>query len=187
MAQKITFSLSPEIVADATEGLLLGDFNNWLEEAGVKLKKQKDGSLKATLDLEPGIYQYRYFLNDGRWVNDANAVGYNFVGEFGVDNCVISVNAEEVKETLAKKEIAAVASPKKAAVKKEVAPKVAAPKTEKVAAPKAAAKTATPKAAAPKVATPKAAAPKVAVKAAAPKAAAKKAVAPAKKATKKGK
>ena len=192
MAQKITFSLSPEIVADATEGLLLGDFNNWLEEAGVKLKKQKDGSLKATLDLEPGIYQYRYFLNDGRWVNDANAVGYNFVGEFGVDNCVISVSAEEVKETIAKSEIAAAVAPKKVAAKKEVAPKAAAPKTEKVAAPKPAAKTATPKAAAPKaaapkVATPKAAAPKVAAKSAAPKAAAKKAVAPAKKAAKKGK
>lgn len=186
MAQKITFSLSPEIVADATDGLLLGDFNNWLEEAGVKLKKQKDGSLKATLDLEPGIYQYRYFLNDGRWVNDANAVGYNFVGEFGVDNCVISVGAPEVKETVAKTEITATVAPKKAAAKKEVATKTAAPKTEKATAPKAAVKAATPKVA-PKTATPKAAAPKVAAKAAAPKAAVKKAAAPAKKTTKKGK
>ena len=32
MAKKITFSLAPEIVADATEGILLGDFNNWLQQ-----------------------------------------------------------------------------------------------------------------------------------------------------------
>jgi 1,4-alpha-glucan branching enzyme len=105
MAKKITFSLAPEIVADATEGILLGDFNNWLHESGFKLKKQKDGSLKATVELEPGIYQYRYFLNDGRWVNDGNAQGYSFVGEYGVDNCVISIPLEEVKETLAKGEL----------------------------------------------------------------------------------
>ena len=183
MAQKMTFSLAPEIVADATEGLLLGDFNNWLQEKGVKLKKQKDGSLKATLNLEPGTYQYRYFLNDGRWVNDGNAVGYNFVGEFGVDNCVISVPAMEVKETIAIGEQVIAVAPKKAAAKKEVAPKAAAPKAEKAAAPKAAA----PKAAAPKAAAPKAAAPKASAKVAAPKTAVKKVVAPAKKAAKKGK
>jgi hypothetical protein len=183
MAQKMTFSLAPEIVADATEGLLLGDFNNWLQEKGVKLKKQKDGSLKATLNLEPGTYQYRYFLNDGRWVNDGNAVGYNFVGEYGVDNCVISVPAMEVKETIAIGEQVIAVAPKKAAAKKEVAPKAAAPKAEKAAAPKAAA----PKAAAPKAAAPKAAAPKASAKVAAPKTAVKKVVAPAKKAAKKGK
>jgi hypothetical protein len=178
MAQKMTFSLAPEIVADATEGLLLGDFNNWLQEKGVKLKKQKDGSLKATINLEPGTYQYRYFLNDGRWVNDGNAVGYNFVGEFGVDNCVISVPAMEVKETIAIGEQVIAVAPKKAAAKKEVAPKAAAPKAEKAAAPKAAA---------PKAAAPKAAAPKASAKVAAPKTAVKKVVAPAKKAAKKGK
>jgi hypothetical protein len=183
MAQKMTFSLAPEIVADATEGLLLGDFNNWLQEKGVKLKKQKDGSLKATINLGPGTYQYRYFLNDGRWVNDGNAVGYNFVSEFGVDNCVISVPAMEVKETIAIGEQVIAVAPKKAAAKKEVAPKDAAPKAEKAAAPKAAA----PKAAAPKAAAPKAAAPKASAKVAAPKTAVKKVVAPAKKAAKKGK
>lgn len=176
MTKKITFSLAPEIVADATEGLLLGDFNNWLHEAGIKLKKQKDGSLKATVALEPGTYQYRYFLNDGRWVNDSNAGGYNFVGEFGVENCVVSIPAEEVKETVAKGELVAdiVVKPKKAA-KKETAPKAEAPKAavKKAEAPK-------------KAAAPKAEAPKAAAKAAAKKPAAK-AEAPAKKAVKKTK
>lgn len=163
MSKKITFSLAPEIAAEATEGLLLGDFNNWLHEAGIELKKQKDGSLKATVDLEPGVYQYRYFLNDGRWVNDGNANGYSFVGEFGVDNCIIAVPFEEVIETVAKGELVTdiEVKPKKVAVKKEVAPKAkvaekpaAAPKkvaapAAKPVAPKAAVKKAAPKAAAP--------------------------------------
>jgi hypothetical protein len=179
MAKKITFSLAPEIVADATDGLLLGDFNNWLHETGIKLKKQKDGSLKAAVDLEPGVYQYRYFLSDGRWVNDGNANGYSFNGEFGVDNCVISVPFEEVKETVAKGELITniEVKAKKVAPKKEVA----APKAKVAEAPKPAAKKVVAKKAAP--AAPKAAAPKAAVKKAAPK----KAAAPAKKVVKKAK
>lgn len=171
MAKKITFSLAAEIVADASEGLLLGDFNGWLHEAGIKLKKQKDGSLKASVELEPGVYQYRYFLNDGRWVNDGNAGGYAFNGQFGVENCVISVPHEEVKETLAKEELAPVveAKPKKVATKKEAAP------VAKIAEkPAAAAKK--PAAAAKPAATAKAAAAPAKKPAAAPakKAAAKK-------------
>jgi len=91
MATKVTFQLSANIVADATAGILVGEFNNWDFENGISLKKQKDGSLQTTLDLEPGIYQYRYFLNDGRWVNDDRAEQYNFVSEYQVDNCVVNV------------------------------------------------------------------------------------------------
>ncbi len=97
MATKITFQLSANIVADATSGILVGEFNNWDFENGISLKKQKDGSLKTTLELEPGIYQYRYFLNDGRWVNDDRAGHYNFVSEYQVDNCVVTVAAPPVK------------------------------------------------------------------------------------------
>ena len=76
---KVKFILTPEIVGDATDALLLGDFNNWDPNAGIGLKVQKDGTLAATVALEPGkTYQYRYFLSDGRWVNDANATQYAF-------------------------------------------------------------------------------------------------------------
>ncbi len=174
MAKKITFSLAPEIVADASEGLLLGDFNNWLHEEGIKLKKQKDGSLKATVSLEPGVYQYRYILNDGRWVNDGNANSYSFNGEYGVDNCVISVPFEEIKETIAKGDLVTnvEVKTKKVASKKETTSK--AKVSDK---PKVAAKKNTP-ALKPAV--------KIAEKAPAKKAAAK-AAAPAKKASKKTK
>ena len=188
MSKKITFLLQPEIVADAMEGIVLGDFNNWLHESGIKLKKQKDGSLKASIDLEPGIYQYRYFLNDGRWVNDSNATSYYFNNEYCVDNCVIAID-EEVRETIATAaEIAATVEvkPKKAVAKKanskvEENPKAAVKKAVAVKA-KPAAKAVAPKATAAKA--PAAKAPAKKVVAAAPK---KVVASVAKKATKKAK
>ena len=100
MATKVIFSLSPEVVSDASGGVVLGEFNNWNYDNAINLKKQKDGSLKATAALEPGrTYQYRYFLNDGRWVNDARAERYVPADGFFVENCVITIPDEtSVKE-----------------------------------------------------------------------------------------
>ena len=96
MTRKITFTLPAEVVANAGSGLLLGDFNNWDDTKAPQLKKQKDGSMKATLTLEDGrTYQYRYLLDDGRWVNDYTAENYAHVSGYGVDNCVITVPAKE--------------------------------------------------------------------------------------------
>ncbi|MFC4231878.1 isoamylase early set domain-containing protein [Parasediminibacterium paludis] len=128
MAQKITFTVSAEIADNATSGILLGDFNNWEFEKGIALKKQKDGSLKTTVALESGTYQYRYFLSDGRWVNDGNADAYVYSEEFFVDNCVINV-PEEAPKPSKKASVkpaplvaeASTVAPKKAATKKAVA------------------------------------------------------------------
>ena len=77
MEKKVTFTLASEIVGEATSAVLLGEFNNWDYNNGISLKKQKDGSMKATTTLEAGrTYQYRYLLNDGRWVNDHRADKY---------------------------------------------------------------------------------------------------------------
>lgn len=92
MSTKVTFTLDREIVGSATEGVLVGDFNNWNPNEGIGLEVQKDGSLKATVSLEPGqTYRYRYYLNDGRWVNDGNADYYAFDPIYQVDNCVITI------------------------------------------------------------------------------------------------
>jgi hypothetical protein len=101
--QKVTFVLSAEIVADASNGLLLGEFNNWDIENGFSLKKSKDGSMKATVSLEGGrSYQYRYLLEGGRWENDHNAHGYSQVEGFDIVNCVVHVPAAEVKASAPK-------------------------------------------------------------------------------------
>lgn len=61
---KVTFLLSSDVVADAKEVALLGEFNGWAAEAATKLKKQKDGSYKATVELETGKeYAFRYLLD----------------------------------------------------------------------------------------------------------------------------
>ena len=96
MEKKVTFMLSAEIVGEATSAVLLGEFNNWDYNNGISLKKQKDGSMKATTTLEAGkTYQYRYLLNDGRWVNDQKADNYIHISGYQVENCVIAVPAEE--------------------------------------------------------------------------------------------
>jgi predicted flap endonuclease-1-like 5' DNA nuclease len=105
--KKINFSLAPEIVGDATSGLLLGEFNDWDTSNGIELKRTKDGSLTTSVSLEAGkSYEYRYLLNDGRWVNDANADSYAFVFNYQIDNCVISVQKEAVKAKTAAKKVA---------------------------------------------------------------------------------
>jgi hypothetical protein len=130
MAKKIKFILSADIVANATEGLLLGEFNNWEKESGFTMKKAKDGSLSTTVLLEEGrAYQYRYLLNDGRWVNDQSAGQYIHDGRFQVENCVIIVPAAEkvtaavakIKTTKAK---AAPAKKETKPAKKEIKGKV---------------------------------------------------------------
>jgi 1,4-alpha-glucan branching enzyme len=92
MTKKVNFNLSANIVANANAGVLLGDFNNWDVSLGCPLKKDKTGALKCTLALEIGkTYQYRYLLNDGRWVNDDKANAYVVAESFQVQNCVITV------------------------------------------------------------------------------------------------
>ena len=100
MTKNITFSLPAEALDGASEAFLLGDFNNWNPENAPKLEKQKDGSFKTSTKLEEGkTYQYRFLLNDGRWVNDYNAQSYTAVAGLHVDNCVITVPVSKTEET----------------------------------------------------------------------------------------
>ncbi|MGC4233906.1 MAG: glycoside hydrolase family 13 [Niabella sp.] len=129
--KKITFTLPAEALGTATEAFLLGDFNEWNLDKGISLSVQPDGSLAASVDLEPGkTYEYRFLLNNGTWINDWAAEQYAHNPVFGVENSVISVPAEIAeekatvkkakapkKETKAKKET--VAAEPKAKAKKE--------------------------------------------------------------------
>ncbi len=136
-SKKIDFLIPAEVAAGATSGILLGEFNNWDSNKGVTLKQQKDGSLKASLSLQSGSYEYRYLLNDGRWVNDTQASKYNYNTEFAIENCVIEVVAEvapKATETKAVKAKATVVEPvaekTKAPAKTTKARAVAEPKVE---------------------------------------------------------
>ncbi|SDC64464.1 DUF4332 domain-containing protein [Niabella drilacis] len=91
----VVFSLPGEALGTAISAVLLGDFNNWDIDKAIALKPHKDGTLKAKVKLEPGqTYEYRFLLNDGRWVNDWAAQGYVHKQHFGIDNSVITVEEE---------------------------------------------------------------------------------------------
>ncbi len=129
--KKVTFILPADIVSNASNGLLLGEFNNWEKEGGFSLKKAKDGSMKATIELEAGrSYEYRYLLDGGRWENDQTADQYAHVQVFDIVNCVITVPVEETlvveAPKTAKAPVAKAEKKEKPAAKKAVpAPKKA--------------------------------------------------------------
>ncbi len=120
MTTKVTFELPAENVNNTSEGFLLGDFNNWNHENAIQLQKKEDGSMYAEVALTGGrSYQYRYFLNDGRWVNDnTNTTWTEVYGDY-VENCIVEVPVSVKKETKAEVSEA----PKAATVKKAAAPK----------------------------------------------------------------
>ena len=156
MTKEIIFTLPAEAVEGATEAILLGDFNNWDLSKGITLKKQKDNSHKAVVKLEVGkTYQYRFLLNDGRWVNDYHAENYVPASGLHIDNCLITVSEtldiEQKPKVAAKPSVAKVEAKVETAKPKVVKEEKAAP-AKKVSAKPVATKTASVKAAAPKTA-----------------------------------
>jgi 1,4-alpha-glucan branching enzyme len=82
---KIKFEYS---APEAQKVSLVGSFNQWNSEAN-PMKKDKRGRWKATLSLEPGRYEYRFFA-DGSWANDPSCPS-RVANEFGDENCVMIV------------------------------------------------------------------------------------------------
>ncbi len=88
---KVKFIAPEPIVKDAKAVFLAGDFNNWDFES-TQLRKQKNGTYAATLELEAGAeYEYRYVVDGERWENDYAADKYVPSGVGNVDNSVVVV------------------------------------------------------------------------------------------------
>ncbi len=82
---KVTFVLGSQPNADHVH--VAGDFNGW--QATTPMKRQKDGSWRATVELGAGRdYQFRYLVDGNFWVNDEAADAY-VPNPFGADNCVV--------------------------------------------------------------------------------------------------
>lgn len=99
MTTKIKFTLPAANIIGASECVLLGEFNNWNLDKGIYLEKQADGSMTAEVELEPGNYQYRYLLSNGRWVNDNGEKVTSEMSGYPVENCIVRV-AAIVEETI---------------------------------------------------------------------------------------
>lgn len=69
---KVTFALP----ADAAEKsvAVVGDFNEWDENKDKMKLDKKNGVWSKTLTLKSGnSYQFRYFVDESKWVNDDQA------------------------------------------------------------------------------------------------------------------
>lgn len=86
---KVTFTVPAEAAVETKKVSLVGEFNGWNPEEAVALKKQKDGSFKASLELAAGEYQFRYILDDEKWENDWEADKYVPAGVDAAENSVV--------------------------------------------------------------------------------------------------
>jgi len=82
---KTEFSLS---APRAKSVFIAGNFNQW-NQSSHPLKKNKQGIWKSSIPLEPGQYEYRFFV-DGEWQNDPGCL-YFIENPFGTKNCVKTV------------------------------------------------------------------------------------------------
>jgi 1,4-alpha-glucan branching enzyme len=88
---KVTFRLPGEAVPKAKKVHLVGEFNDWNEKA-TPMKRLRDGSYKATLDLACGrTYRFRYLIDGETWENDWDAHRYEPSDYSGEEDSIVEV------------------------------------------------------------------------------------------------
>ena len=103
LAAEFTFTYVPLEDEEVVSVSLRGSFNSWGEWP---MEEQSDGTWKITVNLEPGEYQHKFYIN-GKWPQDMstareggpvdpNAAGYINDG-FGGQNAICRIK-EEVTE-----------------------------------------------------------------------------------------
>jgi len=86
---RLTFRLPKEAVGSARNITIVGDFNNWDQEAS-PMKKRRSGDFEITLELPKGReYRFRYLIDGHRWENDWCADRYEANPHGGDDSVVI--------------------------------------------------------------------------------------------------
>jgi 1,4-alpha-glucan branching enzyme len=64
-----------------------GSFNNW-DTTQLSAKKNAKGDWAVKVNLKPGRYEYKFFV-DGSWINDPSASA--IFNSFGTQNSVVEV------------------------------------------------------------------------------------------------
>ena len=68
---------------------LTGDFNDW-DVNSLPMKRDRQGTWKASVKLKPGRHEYRFWV-DGVWQDDPSAQE-RVSNPFGGHNCIIMVS-----------------------------------------------------------------------------------------------
>lgn len=118
----VSFSLPIEAAAHAKDVRVVGDFNNWSWEQGLRMKAGKK-AFTAKIDLDRGRrYEFRYLIDQLRWENDWEADDYVSAPFEGIDNSVIDLTATGAATSAAKpaasKTSSTAAKPRKSRAKK---------------------------------------------------------------------
>lgn len=140
----VAFELPQERVGESRDVRVLGDFNDWSWDNGIKLDGKK-GTYTGSTELPAGHYQFRYLVDGQHWANDDQAHGYTDSGH-GSENCCFSLDqvSEEkapAKKAPAKKEATTKKAPAKASAKTDKSEEVkieaatSAPATKPVVTP----------------------------------------------------
>jgi len=84
--RRLNFAFS---APEASRVQLVGDFTGWADYP-INLDRGKNGVWQTTVDLEKGIYHYR-FLVDGQWRDDPESV-LRIANPFGGQDSVTQVD-----------------------------------------------------------------------------------------------
>jgi 1,4-alpha-glucan branching enzyme len=86
---KVTFEVPAETANGGKVVNVVGDFNNW-DITATSLKKQKDGSFKAIVELGTNQeYQFRYVIDNQIWANENQADKFVPSGVSADENSVV--------------------------------------------------------------------------------------------------
>lgn len=84
---QVTFVFRPDD-NNCRQVALAGTFNDWQPDQG-RMTRQKDGSFRKRVKLEPGTHRYK-FLVDGRWIEDPDAE-HRVPNQFGTCDALVNV------------------------------------------------------------------------------------------------
>lgn len=80
---KVTLSIPQELANSAGKAALVGEFNDWDQNA-TPMKKSKKGLFQTSINLQKdSSYQFRYLLDGNHWENEPEADEEvpNFIGD----------------------------------------------------------------------------------------------------------
>ncbi len=90
---RVIFRLPEVVVHDAKKVCVVGDFNKWDTNAN-PMRKRENGDYTIAFNLESGReYQFRYLIDDSKWINDRDADKYVRSVYGDCDNSVVIVDA----------------------------------------------------------------------------------------------